>query len=191
VTLEDQTVSVLTAAAEIVNAYGGGTPLPCNIAACWLPELRHQDVAEVHAVLRRLLVGPSDQKVRAVNRVLRDLHSIPSLVQHDSLGWHLHAAPSDAPQTTRILAESALVMAEVLRRGETGRIRVCAAPACQRLMVDLTRNQSRRYCGIRCGNRVAAAAHRGRSQVTADPERCAGMDATIPMPPGGVRMESR
>ena len=47
--------------------------------------------------------------------------------------------------------------------GETGRLRRCEAPDCEAVLVDLSKNRSRRYCDTgNCGNRQHVAAYRER-----------------------------
>lgn len=49
------------------------------------------------------------------------------------------------------VAESA---ADALVRGELARVRRCAAPGCERVFLDETKNRRRRWCTMRgCGNR--------------------------------------
>jgi predicted RNA-binding Zn ribbon-like protein len=43
-----------------------------------------------------------------------------------------------------------------------GRLGVCAAPACDRVYVEVSRNAQRRFCSPQCQSRVKAAAHRAR-----------------------------
>jgi predicted RNA-binding Zn ribbon-like protein len=44
-----------------------------------------------------------------------------------------------------------------------GRVRVCDAPGCDAVLIDLSRNRSRRYCDTgNCGNRQHVAAYRAR-----------------------------
>ncbi len=97
-----------------------------------------------------------------VNTLLAQAQAVPQLVTHDEWGWHLHATPADAPFATRMAVEGAMAMVDVVRAGETSRLRRCAVPDCQGLFVDLSRNRSKRFCSTTCGNRVAAAAYRER-----------------------------
>ena len=46
--------------------------------------------------------------------------------------------------------------------GELSRLAVCAEPSCAGIVLDLSRNRSRRFCSTACGNRVAVAAYRAR-----------------------------
>ena len=55
-----------------------------------------------------------------------------------------------------------MAFADVIRSGELARLRVCAAADCDDVLVDLSKNRSRRYCGTACSNRVNVAAFRAR-----------------------------
>jgi hypothetical protein len=125
-----------------------------------LSELR--DVHEVRDDLRRIWTLPVDAAVTEINRMLRDASALPFLTRHDHFDWHLHATSPDAPLAERIRAEAALALVDVIRSGETARMRVCAADDCEGLLVDLSRNGSKRFCSVRCGNRVNQLAFRAR-----------------------------
>lgn len=123
------------------------------------------ELGEVHAVrdeLRRIWTLPVDDAVIEINRMLRDAGALPFLARHDHFDWHLHATEPDAPLAERIRAEAALALVDVVRSGETARMRVCAADDCEGLLVDLSRNGSKRFCSVRCGNRVNQLAFRAR-----------------------------
>ncbi|HWD80506.1 MAG TPA: CGNR zinc finger domain-containing protein [Kribbella sp.] len=49
-----------------------------------------------------------------------------------------------------------------------GRLGVCAAPHCDRVFVDTSKNGQRRFHSPQCQSRVKAAAHRARQQTTAE-----------------------
>ena len=51
----------------------------------------------------------------AVNEVLLDSQALPQLVDHDDIGWHIHAVPQDAPLATRMLVEAAMAFIDVIR----------------------------------------------------------------------------
>jgi predicted RNA-binding Zn ribbon-like protein len=69
---------------------------------------------------------------------------------------------SDAPLVTRVTVETAMAMVDVVRTDELSRLGVCADDGCGGLVLDLSRNRSRRYCSVACGNRNAVAAYRAR-----------------------------
>ena len=103
-----------------------------------------------------------DQAAELVNDLLRRYQALPQLVEHDHWGYHLHATPSDAPVADRMAVEAAMAMVDVIRMDELSRLRHCAADDCTGLLVDLSRNRSRRFCSTACSNRIAVAAYRAR-----------------------------
>ncbi|CAB4902220.1 CGNR zinc finger domain-containing protein [Rhodococcus fascians] len=126
------------------------------------------DDAELEAVralrptLRSLLTSRRDDAVIEVNRLLAESSALPRLVRHDTLDWHIHAVADDSPLATRIVVETAMAMIDVIRADELSRFDVCADPDCNGLVLDLSRNRSRRFCSTTCGNRAAVAAYRAR-----------------------------
>jgi predicted RNA-binding Zn ribbon-like protein len=44
---------------------------------------------------------------------------------------------------------------------------VCADDDCEGLVLDLSRNRSKRFCSLACGNRNAVAAYRARQAAGA------------------------
>lgn len=130
-----------------------------------------RDRAELDAVrairrrLRVLLTAERDPAVELVNEILADARAVPRLVRHDRLDWHIHAIDDEAPLADRILVETAMAMIDVIRADEMGRLGVCAADECDGVVLDLSRNRSRRYCSTTCGNREAVAAYRARQRA--------------------------
>lgn len=125
------------------------------------------ELAEVAALvprLRAMLLASRDEAVPLVNAMLAESHALPQLVRHDPLDWHVHVAPPEAPLATWIAAESALAMVDVIRDDETSRLQVCADEDCDDVVLDLSRNRSKRFCSVTCGNRNAVAAYRARSR---------------------------
>ena len=165
----------LNATAELVNsARGGAEGLP-DIAALdafvehwrWTGS-RTRDQAELDAVralrprLARLWEMTEDEAVGLVNTLLRDANALPQLLKHDGWEYHIHATPPEAPLADRMAVDAAMAFADVIRTGELGRLRVCAADDCDDVLVDLSKNRSRRFCGLTCANRVNVAAYRSR-----------------------------
>jgi predicted RNA-binding Zn ribbon-like protein len=104
-----------------------------------------------------------DAVVRLVNTLLHESGARPYLARHDVWDWHLHVTEPDAPLAHRIAAESAMGFADLVRVDDLSRLRHCAAPDCDDVLVDLSRNRSKRYCDSRnCGNRLHVAAYRAR-----------------------------
>ncbi len=62
-----------------------------------------------------------------------------------------------------MLVETAMAMADVVRSNEYDRVQHCAAHDCDAVLVDLSRNRSRRFCDVNgCANRAHVAAYRAR-----------------------------
>lgn len=121
-------------------------------------------VRELRGRLHALWLSADDESaaVEQVNELLRTGRALPQLVDHDDYGWHIHASDADAPFARRVQVEAAMALVDVIRAAELSRLRVCAADDCQDVLVDLSRNRSKRYCEGGCGNRIAAAAYRSR-----------------------------
>ena len=112
--------------------------------------------------LRELLTATRDDAVPLVNATLAEHRALPQLVRHDELDWHIHAVDGAAPFATRVAVETALAMVDVIRADEQSRLGVCADEGCEGVVLDLSRNRSRRFCSVACGNRNAVAAYRAR-----------------------------
>ncbi len=126
---------------------------------------RARELTAVRALrprLRELWLLEEAEAVPAVNALLRDGHALPQLVRHDGWDYHLHATPPDAPLATRMAVEAAMAMVDVVRAGELERLKVCDAQVCDDVLVDLSKNRSRRFCDGGCGNRANVAAYRAR-----------------------------
>lgn len=119
-------------------------------------------VRALRPVLRDLLTSERDDAAETVNVMLAEAGAVPRLVRHDAFDWHLHAVPADAPLVTRITVEVAMAMIDVIRADEMSRLGVCDDDGCDGLVLDLSKNRSRRYCSVACGNRNAVAAYRAR-----------------------------
>ena len=109
--------------------------------------------------------GDRDEVVAAINELIADTGPTPCLVEHDGQPLHLHFTPADAPLDRRLGAEIAIALAIVARDGGPERLRVCETPGCGRVLVDLSKNRSRRYCDSLCANRQHVAAYRRRRAV--------------------------
>lgn len=119
-------------------------------------------VLELRPRLRELLTADRDSAAHLVNEMLAAAGAVPQLVRHPPVDWHIHAVPVDAPLATRILVETAMAMIDVIRDDELSRLTICADSDCGGIVLDLSRNRSRRYCSTTCSNRNAQAAHRAR-----------------------------
>jgi predicted RNA-binding Zn ribbon-like protein len=167
----------LTAATELVNTASEGTletreDLDRFVARWgWTGSRRHDrnELDEVRALrprLRQLWYADVDSAVDIVNALLREARALPQLVKHDEWDYHLHATSPEAPLADRMSVEAAMAFVDVIRMGELSRLRTCAADDCEDVLVDLSKNRSRRFCEAGCGNRMAVAAYRARRAAT-------------------------
>ena len=175
------TEAALSSAAALVNTLPGSSPGDSSPDTLCTPDdltsfcANHgwtgridADAAELAAVreLRLRLRGIWEREEQAVvdlvNELLAEGSALPRLVDHDGFGWHVHATSPDAPLSTRMTVEAAMAVVDVVREGELERLRVCEAPDCDDVVVDLSRNRSRRFCEGGCAARVHTAAYRAR-----------------------------
>lgn len=167
----------LTVAAALVNTDRGGLerlaePADLDEFLVRYPYTGVHDgsTGELHAVQRlrgqlRAVWSAREvpDAVAIVNRLLRQADARPYLTRHDEWGWHLHVTQPTAPLADRIGAEIAMGLLDLIRMDDLGRLRHCSAADCDAVLVDLSRNRSRRYCDTgNCGNRMNAAAYRAR-----------------------------
>lgn len=133
---------------------------------------RTHDAAELAAVrmlrsrLRTLWDCTEEDAVELVNALLREAQALPQLVRHDHWDWHLHATMPEAPLTDRMGTEAAMAFVDVIRGQERDRLRTCAAEDCEAVLIDLSKNRSKRYCDTgNCANRAHVRAYRERKAV--------------------------
>jgi predicted RNA-binding Zn ribbon-like protein len=164
----------LNAAAALVNTAHDGEAL-LTVAALdafvdgwgWTGARAHdaQELAEVQALRPRieaLWSADKDEAAELVNRLLRESRALPQLVKHDTWDYHLHATSPDAPLAERVAVEAAMAFVDVIRMDELERLSACGAEDCDDVLVDLSKNRSRRFCGTACANRTHVAAYRAR-----------------------------
>lgn len=174
------TERALVAAAALVNTDGrDGEQLP-DVAALatffrvygWTgrherTQTELEQVRELRSRLRPLWYEKEDGIVAIVNALLRESRALPQLMKHDAEPYHLHGTSNDAPLVTRMAVEAAMGFVDVVRSGELTRLRICAYPGCPNVIIDLSRNRSKRYCDAGCGNRAAVTAYRARKAADA------------------------
>ena len=137
-----------------------------------------QELTAVHQLRTRLtglcrlieLPDAEERVVEAVNALLRDTQAMPWLTRHPEMpDWHLHLASTDDPLAQRMGAEMAMALADLIRLGELRRLKICAAPDCASVLIDMSRNRSRMFCDTgNCGNRQHVAAYRERRAKAVD-----------------------
>jgi len=128
------------------------------------------ELASVHRLRTRLAalwLADEATAVETVNRLLREARALPQLMKHDGWDWHLHATSPEAPLADRMSTEAAMALVDVIRSKEMERLLVCAADDCDAVVLDLSRNRSKRYCDTgNCANRAHVAAYRARKAAS-------------------------
>ena len=120
-------------------------------------------VATLRERFRAVLGDDVTAVVDAINATFREIRTFPQLVRHGEWDWHLHAAGNAAPLGERVASDIALVLTDLIRSGDLGRLRTCAADDCTAALADLTKNRSKRFCDLRnCANRVHVATYRAK-----------------------------
>ena len=137
-----------------------------------LAALDQDDVAAVGRLrerLRRVFTAEGqDAAARAVNSVIAACPVTPRLTNHDGYEWHMHYFTPGASLGEHLAVDCGIALGHVIASGETDRLRTCEAPDCDQVLVDLSRNRSKRYCDARtCGNRLHVAAYRERRRAAA------------------------
>src|ERR1700712_5557815 len=126
-------------------------------------EVELREVRELRPRLRKIWESNKDEVVVIANDLLLEFHALPQLVKHDEWDYHLHATPSDAPLATRMAVEAGMALVDVVRAGELDRLRICGNFDCSDVLVDLSRNRSKRYCDLSCSNLASVRAYRSRT----------------------------
>lgn len=132
--------------------------------------LSEGDVDAVHRLrgpLRSVFTASDDRAAaRAVNAVVARSPVTPRLTDHDGYHWHMHYFSPGASLDEHLAVDCGIALGLVIAAGERERLRVCEAPDCEQVLVDLSRNRSKRYCDARtCGNRLHVAAYRERRRA--------------------------
>jgi predicted RNA-binding Zn ribbon-like protein len=176
VLLAHDTEAALQAAVDLINS--GSEPdtlTSLDEADAWYAKYRYtgrrdrdpRELADLRALrptLRALLLADRDTAAALVNDMLADARAVPRLVRHDGIDWHVHAVAADEPLRNRVIVETAMAVADLVRGDEMSRLSICADDSCDGLVLDLTRNRSRRFCSTNCANRNAVAAYRLRQK---------------------------
>lgn len=117
----------------------------------------------LHAIF--LANDPADA-AGLINRMIEQSPVTPRLTDHDGYQWHIHYFTPGAGIAEHLAVDGGIALAYVLAAGEYDRLRTCDAPDCDQILVDLSRNRSKRYCDARtCGNRLHVAAYRERQRA--------------------------
>ncbi len=146
---------------EAIGGVGSRSPRLSSEAVTTLVET----ASELHTVFA--LVEQEDLRGAAarVNDLLRRFGARPQLdpdLTGGAAAYQLHFHGFDDSVAVGWSAGFAAGLAVVIGSDLAGRIGVCAAPLCDRVYVDASRNNRKRFCCTACQNRVKAAAFRSR-----------------------------
>ena len=124
-------------------------------------------VRKLRAAFQGVLTAPDRARAAAcVNAVVAEARTTPRLTDHDGHDWHVHFFAPGASLAQHLAADCGMALAFLIAADERDRLRECDAPDCSRVLVDFSRNRSRRYCDSRtCGNRLHVAAYRERRRL--------------------------
>ena len=136
------------------------------------PEVTRQDARafrglaeQARTVFEASAEGDVPRAAGVVNRLLRETGARPQLDPFEDGTWSLHFHGVDDSLAHGWAAGVASGLALAVGSDLAGRLGVCAAPGCDRVFVDTSRNGRRRFCSTRCQSRVKAAAHRSRHRA--------------------------
>ncbi len=126
-----------------------------------------QAILALRKAVSAVFDSPDDAAAAAaVNALVSQAGVTPRLTAHDGYDWHIHYFVPGASVAEHLTVDCGMAFAQVLAAGERERLRRCEAPDCDQVLVDLSRNRSKRYCDARtCGNRLHVAAYRERQRA--------------------------
>lgn len=100
-----------------------------------------------------------------INQALATLSIMPSLIDHDGVGTHMHWTSTTASFDDQIMTDVLIAVAQELCDNGSIRFGRCDAADCTDLFYDGTRNRSKRFCADpRCATRTHTADHRARQK---------------------------
>lgn len=172
----------LAAVADLVNSApetGGPDGLTCvadleafieRHALSGIEKVCDADLAQVldlRATFREVFGAPgAASAVTLLNTLLERTRITARLTEHDGFPLHVHYFAPGSSVGEHLAAECGVALAHLLVEDEWERLRTCAAPDCDKVFVDESRNRSRVYCDSRtCGNRMHVAAYRARRRA--------------------------
>lgn len=119
-------------------------------------------VHKLRSCLRRFVETDSEtEAVQILNGLLRMALVTPFLSWEENFQLDFLVNP-DIPIADRLAIETALILCFELTEFGRGRLKICDAQPCVEVFVDKSKNQIRRFCGIRCSNRYNVANYRKR-----------------------------
>lgn len=105
--------------------------------------------------------------VELLNELLAKHPVTPYIAGHEPGKWHMHVADRNSTVAELLVAESLMGLSTLVCDLGATRLGVCDASPCTDVFVDVSPNQSRRYCTDRCSSRANVAAYRARQRAVA------------------------
>jgi predicted RNA-binding Zn ribbon-like protein len=127
-----------------------------------------RSVRDLRDQIRPIFDAPADAEAAGIVNVLISQAPVtPRMTDHDEYEWHMHYFSPGASLADHLAVDCGMALAHVISTGERERLRSCDAPGCDQVLIDLSRNRSKRYCDARtCGNRLHVAAYRERQRAS-------------------------
>ena len=111
--------------------------------------------------------GDEARVVELLNALLAKHPVTPYIAGHEPGKWHMHVADRTSSVAELLVAESLMGLSTLVCDLGATRLGVCDASPCAHVFVDVSPNQSRRYCSDRCSSRANVAAYRARRKAAA------------------------
>lgn len=163
------------AAAALVNADLGDARSVRELLADreWLvDQVTDRDATVLRRLQRELRpvfeageAGDTRAVVDLLNERLERHPITPAISDHAPDGLHIHVATKAASVADLLVSESLLGLTVLVVDLGPTRLGVCSATPCTHVYVDVSPNQSRRYCSDRCSSRANVAAYRARRRA--------------------------
>jgi predicted RNA-binding Zn ribbon-like protein len=121
---------------------------------------------ELRPVFEASGAGAEADVVDLLNNLLAKHPVTPYIAGHEPGKWHMHVADRSSSVAELLVAESLMGLSTLVCDLGATRLGVCGASPCTLVFVDVSPNQSRRYCSDRCSSRANVAAYRARQKAT-------------------------
>jgi predicted RNA-binding Zn ribbon-like protein len=157
------TGDALPSAAAAALSSGGRVTVPAELPAVSAGYLAGTARA-MRSVFEAMDDGRADDAAEVVNQLLRETGARPQLDRAPGETWQVHFHGASDTYGVGWAAGCATALALAIGSELAGRLGVCAAPRCDRVYVDASRNAVRRFCSAPCQSRVKAAAFRDRQE---------------------------
>ena len=121
--------------------------------------------AELRPVFEASDVDDVPLVVGSLNELLASHPVTPMISDHDPDNLHMHVTNRASSVAELLIAESLMGLANLVCDLGATRLGICSEPRCDKVFVDTSPNQSRRYCSDRCSSRANVAAFRARQKA--------------------------